>query len=229
VKMTRAIIVMAALAALLTPPGARIGPGFTATTGAAISIVGVAHAAETRSPEELIDELHETLLAVMKKADELGYSGRYDMLYPVISGTFDLDFMGTKSLGRHWRELDPEQQKDWIKAFGNFTISNYAARFDGYSGQTFEVVGEEAASHETRVVRTKIVDPERDEEETQLNYRLRETDGGWRVIDVYLHGSVSELALRRAEFSTAYERQGFDKVLASLKSKIEDLSSGPGA
>lgn len=187
-----------------------------------------AHAEEGK-PVELIDSLHESLLSVMKEAKTLGYSGRYERLGPVLESKFDLDFMGSKSLGRHWSGLSEEEKQKWLEAFHRFTISNYASRFNGYGGETFKIMGSDEASHNTVVVRTEIFSPTRDGDMTRLNYRLRETPEGWRIIDVYLNGSVSELALRRAEFSTAYERNGFNEVLASLESKISDLSSGRGA
>lgn len=219
-------------------PGLRaaLGPGRvaagTTTAIAAAVLTLLAHAttlAAAETPTALVDGLHESLLGVMKEAKTLGYTGRYEKLAPVLQASFDLDFMGSKALGRHWRSLSSDDHARWLETFHRFTIANYAARFNDYSGQTFEVLGEEPATHETIVVLTRITDPDHDNESTRLNYRLRETPAGWRVIDVYLNGSVSELALRRAEFSTAFERNGFDEVLASLESKIQDLSSGRGA
>jgi len=70
-------------------------------------------------------------------------------------------------------------------------------------------------------VLTKIVVP--DGEEVQLNYRLVERDGTWKIIDVYLNGTVSELALRRSEYSSALKREGFDQLLDSIETKIADL------
>ena len=95
--------------------------------------------------------------------------------------------MGSKALGSHWRTLDEEQHAKWLDAFHRFTIANYAARFNDYGGQTFRIVGKEDASHQTVVVRTEIFSPTRDDDMTRLNYRLRETPNGWRVIDVYLN------------------------------------------
>lgn len=196
---------------------------------ALVAVVSGAGVAGTETPTALINDLHDSLGDVMQKADELGYKGRYEKLAPVLESIFDLDFMGSKALGRHWKGLGPDDHKRWLEAFHRFTIANYAARFNGYAGESFKILGQEDASHDTIVVRTEIFSPDRDNDMTRLNYRLRETPGGWRVIDVYLNGSVSELALRRAEFSTAFERNGFDRVLASLESKIVDLSSDRGA
>ncbi len=179
----------------------------------------------TKSPEpvQVVDDLHAALLTVMRHADELGYRGRYEKLEPVLRRTLDLDFMGSKAAGRHWKSFTPEQQHRWLDAFSRLTLANYAGRFNGYSGQRFETLGSEPAPHDTVLVRTRLLGGE---EDVQLNYRLRETDVGWRVIDIYMHGTVSELALRRAEYSTAIERKGLDKVVAEVEAKIHDLETG---
>jgi phospholipid transport system substrate-binding protein len=179
------------------------------------------------TPTAVVEQLHAALIGVMKDASTLGYEGRYERLEPVLASTFDLAFMAEKSAGRHWKDFSAEQRASWLATFERFTIANYAGRFDGFSGQRFETGAQEAASHETIVVRTTLVNPA--DEDVQLNYRLRETEAGWRIIDVYLHGTVSELALRRAEYSAALDREGFDKVLADLDRKVADLSTPEGS
>lgn len=182
-------------------------------------------AGQTKSPEpvQVVEDLHAALLAVMRHADELGYRGRYERLEPVLRRTLDLGFMGSKAAGRQWKHFTPEQQHRWLDVFSRLTLANYAGRFNGYSGQRFETLGSEPAPHDTVLVRTRLTGGE---EDVQLNYRLRKAESGWRVIDIYMHGTVSELALRRAEYSTALERNGLDKVVADVEAKIHDLETG---
>ena len=47
-------------------------------------------------------------------------------------------------------------------------------------------------------------------------------------MDVYLKGTVSELALRRSDYASALEREGFDGLLATMHRKIADLAAGRG-
>jgi len=76
-------------------------------------------------------------------------------------------------------------------------------------------------------VLTKIIVPDGDD--VRLNYRMIERDGIWKVIDVFLNGTVSELALRRSEYSSALKRHGFEQLVASVETKIEDLKTKGGA
>jgi phospholipid transport system substrate-binding protein len=61
----------------------------------------------------------------------------------------------------------------------------------------------------------------------KLDYRLRAADGDWKIVDVYLNGTVSELALRRSEYSSLIKREGLEALLAALDEHIDSLASEP--
>jgi phospholipid transport system substrate-binding protein len=175
------------------------------------------------SPVPTIEAFHAGLLAIMKDAKTLGFQGRVEKLEPLMGRTFDLEFMASKTVGRHWASLSAADQKRWAETFTRFTTANYAGRFTGFSGEQFVTLGVEDAANDTRLVLTKIVVP--GDEDVELNYRVIQKDGGWKVIDVYLNGKVSELALRRSEYASALKRDGFDQLVASVETKIADLKS----
>ena len=176
------------------------------------------------SPAARIDALHASLLDVMRNAVALGYDGRERKLGTAIPNYYDLDYMARKSLGRHWNELDAAARRRYLETFTRFTIANYAGRFDGYSGQSFETLGQESAPMDTVIVKSRLIDP--DGENVHLNYRLRQVDGAWKIIDVYLNGTVSELAIRRSEFVSIVKRENLDALLVALDEKIEKLAAG---
>jgi phospholipid transport system substrate-binding protein len=159
----------------------------------------------------------------MKQADTLGYQGRHERLAPLLKDVFDLPFMVEKSVGRHWKTVSEQDRQRLLETFVQFTIANYAGRFDGYSGQHFETMREEASLRDTIVVHSQLVDP--GDDPVQLNYRLRLVDGSWRIIDVYLNGTVSELALRRSEYSSLIKREGLEALITALDDKIAALAS----
>ena len=55
---------------------------------------------------------------------------------------------------------------------------------------------------------------------------MRETDSGWKIIDIYLNGTVSELSLRRSEYSSTVKREGFETLIAAVQKKLADFSGG---
>ena len=170
-----------------------------------------------------VERLHAALLEIMQSADELGYSGRFERLAPAVGETFDLRFMASKSVGRLWKTLPEADRQRWLELFARHVTANYAGQFQGFSGESFETLGEEPGLRNTRVVRTHLTRP--DEENVQLNYRLRDVDGHWRIIDIYLNGTVSELALRRSEYSSVLQREGFESLMQTIDQKCRELES----
>ena len=70
------------------------------------------------------------------------------------------------------------------------------------------------ASRGGAIVRTRIV--RADGDSVPLGYRMRRTERGWKIIDVYLNGVISELAIRRDEFSSFYKKEGIEALIASV-------------
>jgi phospholipid transport system substrate-binding protein len=171
-----------------------------------------------------VDDLHATLLSVMKDAAALGYQGRYDKIQPVVERDFDLDFMARFALGPDGKDMSAADQARWREAFERVTVATYAGRFTGWGGEQFRTLGEEPAAQDTVFVKTVLDRP--DAEDVQLTYRLRKADGGWKIVDIYNKGTVSELALRRSDYSSVLKRDGFEKLLQTVDAKVDDYASG---
>jgi phospholipid transport system substrate-binding protein len=101
-------------------------------------------------------------------------------------------------------------------------VATYANRFDGYSGEHFEVVGDRPGPANGTLVETHLVRTH--DAPVQLNYLRHQTPSGWRVMDVFLSGTISELASRRSEFSSVLRQGGPDALLALLNRKVADLT-----
>jgi phospholipid transport system substrate-binding protein len=179
------------------------------------------------APTDLIQKLNATFIDVMKNAATLGYDGRHAALEPVLSDAYDFPEMTRVSSGRYWRELTEAQKQQLTETFKEYSLATYAARFDGFSGQRFEVLGEDPAPADSIRVNNQIV--QSNGEPIRIDYLLRPDGADWRIIDVYLKSSVSELAVRRSEFTSVLAKEGFDGLIAMLEAKIAALKKGAPA
>ncbi|HTP98865.1 MAG TPA: ABC transporter substrate-binding protein [Casimicrobiaceae bacterium] len=170
-------------------------------------------------PAQTVRAFYDSLLSVMKKAGELGVEGRYDKLAAPIRTAFDLPAMTRISVGPAWSSIAPEQQAKLVDGFERMTIATYANRFDGYAGERFEVEPTSDERPTGRLVRTRLV-PASGEAVT-LNYLLRSNGGQWKIVDVYLTGTISELATRRAEFAAILKAGGPAALADSLRQQAE--------
>jgi phospholipid transport system substrate-binding protein len=186
-----------------------------------------AHAAADSgaAPAALIERFYATLLAVMKEAKKLSFDERYKRLAPAIEQSFDLGLMTRIAIGPGWAGLTADQQRRLSAAFARYTISNYASRFDDYGGERFEVSPKAAPNPNGVIVDSRLV--KSNGETVNLNYLLRQdAAGSWKVIDVYLSGTISELATRRSEFSTVLQRGGAEALVQLIEQRSAALRAG---
>jgi len=177
------------------------------------------------SPNAVIQRFYDALLAVMKEAKRLTFDQRYQRLAPTITATFDLGLTSRLSVGPGWTQMTPDQQRRLTDVFTRYTISLYANRFDDFNGERFEVDPNPVANANGTLVQTKLV--KSDGDKVILNYLMRQGSGGaWQVIDVYLSGTISELATRRSEFSGTLQSGGADALIKLLEDRTAALRTG---
>jgi len=169
----------------------------------------------------VIEKLQTALLAVMQDGQKLGYKGRYDQLEPVVRATFDMPFVSKTVLGKHWETLNDEQRSRFVEAFTQLSIATYAANFKSYSGERFKVISEKEVTGGRIQVQTQLI--KSDGGKVELDYLLHRADGEWRVINVIAEG-VSDLALKRADYSAFLKSKGFEALLKKLNEKINQYS-----
>jgi len=193
---------------------------------ATTALIGWPSAATARegTAEQVVEAYYGVLLDVMRNAKTLGYQGRYKTLEPVIMDTFDLPQIARSSVSRGvWTALTEAQKQSYVAAYERFSVATYASRFDDYTGEKFEIVKTEETRRKDKLVRTQIV--KSNGEEVPVNYLLRKRDGTWRVIDVFLKGTISEVATRRADFSATIRDKGFDGLIAAIDDKVKELAA----
>lgn len=172
---------------------------------------------------EVVERFHAALLGVMRDAQRLGVRGRYDRLAPVMAQAFDLAAMTRIAVGPPWTGFSPAEQAALTEAFTRWSIATYAARFDGFSGESFTTTGTQAQPNGDALVRTTL-NRTGGQEPVLLSYLLRGNPP--RIVDIYLTGTISELASRRAEFTTLIREGGAERVTRELQARTARLLGG---
>ncbi len=164
-----------------------------------------------------IDKFHDALLAVMKDGPKLGVEGRYKKLEADVDALFDLAAMTKFSVGPPLSKMTADEQKAVIAAFRRMTISSYARNFNAFKGQKFVTDPKAEDRAPDRLVKSQVIP--QGEKPVNLVYRMRESGGSWRVIDV-IYEFVSQLATRRSDFAATVASGG----AAALVKKLDEIS-----
>jgi phospholipid transport system substrate-binding protein len=192
----------------------------TLSAMAALLALGIAASADAAAANsgaaEPVRGFYDVLLRTMKQGERLGQDERYAALEPVVRRSFDIPYMTRMAVGPSWPSLPEAKRQELTEAFGRYITATWAGRFDSYSGEKLEVDGERPYGA-AMLVDTRIVKP--DGEPVTINYLMRRDGDAWRIGDVYLTGTISELATRRSEFISVLRSQGIDGLIDALNRK----------
>lgn len=175
------------------------------------------------TPEATISALDAALIQSMQGGSRLGYSGRYRIVAPVVQTAFDYPQIASLTLGAHWKKLSPEQQKEFVGVLADYTAATYAARFDSYNGERFAIMRSETLHPGTEGVFSTFT--QRNGKVHRFDYILQKQGDQWRIVNVFADG-VSDLALKRAEYTETVQKKGFAALVAHLKAQIAGYAKG---
>lgn len=169
-----------------------------------------------------VRSLYDTLLATMRNGPALGPRGRYARIEPVVRQVFDIQTMSRLAVGPEWARLDQTQQQQVAQAFQRYIAAIYAERFDNYSGERLQVTGEQPSAGGA-IITSQII--KSNGEPVNINYLVRNNGGVWQIADVYLDGTISELATRRSEFAAILRTGGINGLIHALNNKANTLAA----
>ncbi len=176
---------------------------------------------ESTSARQIIDKFQTDLITVMKDGKKLGYSGRYDKLEPAVINSHDLPKIARIVVGKEWEKLNDEQQKKLTDVFSKLSIASYAHNFKEFGGETFTIDSEEETKMGGVVIHSHLDLP--DDKPVKFDYMLKEKGSSWRIINIIANG-VSDLALKRSEYTAILQREGFDTLIAKINEKIDNYA-----
>jgi phospholipid transport system substrate-binding protein len=162
-----------------------------------------------------VDGFDGALLGAMKAGKAAGVQGRYRTLAPAVARAFDIPTMIRFAVGpAAWSAIPAAQQESLTDAFERLTVASYAHNFDSFSGERFEVDPNVVTRGPDKVVQTRIFP--NGAAPVLISYRMRQSGGAWKIIDVFYNGSISQLTTRRADFSATLAHGGAPALIAHL-------------
>jgi phospholipid transport system substrate-binding protein len=189
--------------------------------------LGGATAARADTPEAApVTALNSGLLAVMKAGSGgANFATREASLTPVVQQSYDLQTVTQNSVGFLWSTLPAAQQQKLVELIGQFTTASYASQFNSYGGESFSVLPTEKPLGQGYIIQSKLT-PGGGGDPVELDYAVHNTSQGWRITDVLLGGTISQVALHESDFASLVSSGDASRLIAALQSKIAALQSG---
>ncbi|MFI3215939.1 MAG: ABC transporter substrate-binding protein [Methylococcales bacterium] len=176
---------------------------------------------ESATARQIIDKFQTELIHVMKDGKKLGYAGRYEKLEPAVLNSHDLLKIARIVVGKEGEKLTEEQQKKLADVFTRISVASYAHNFKDFSGEEFIIDSEEETKNGGVVIHSHLTIP--DDKPVKFDYMLKEKGASWRIINIIANG-VSDLALKRSEYTAILQRDGFDALISQINEKIDNYA-----
>ena len=175
--------------------------------------------ADEPGPADVVARLQHAIVQLMKSRENAAAETLLAETTQLIQDTHDLPFILSLIMGRHWRVLDDAQRQELLEKFTELSVTTYLSRFQGYSDERFELLEDRQITTGQWMVKTKLVTG--NGSEINFDYHLRQTADGWHIINI-IANNVSDLALKRAEYSKLLRESGYAGLVAALDKQILD-------
>jgi phospholipid transport system substrate-binding protein len=187
-----------------------------ALLAAALLVCGPPAARAAQSPSEVVTATSEAVIAVLKQQG-LSKAEKRTKIEDIVLRSVDFDTLSKLTMARNWTKLTPAQQEQFLQEFRRHLSATYGRRIDDYRNETVTVLATREESRGDQTVKTRI-NRGGGSADILVDYRLRQTDGQWKIIDVVIEG-VSLVANFRSQFQELMAQGGAEKLLAALRQK----------
>ena len=192
-----------------------------AALAAALTLAAPARADAVAESRQVIGALAETVVAILanKGLPKAQREARFRAIY---QANFDNAIIAASVMGPPWRIASPEARQEYLQVFEIYVAKVYAAQLSTYSGEKLEVTKAEADGPGA-TIESRIVDPKTGRI-VDIKWRLRPTDGKFKVRDVLIE-NISMAQTQRREFAAVLQQRGgkAEGLIAAIREKIAEL------
>ena len=179
-----------------------------------ITCIFIVFHSETKSESKVLAGVYELHESLIKITDKTINSDNLAMIDDVVKNSYDLEKMGKIIIGIDWKQIDTKTQKEFINVFKRFISVNYFRRFNKINELDFDhqtITDIEDKFKLARVILTA------DNEKFKIDYLLGFKNEKWKIFDVLLDGSISEIATKKSDFKKILNEEGIQGLIKNLR------------
>ena len=210
-----------------TPSRRRTERGVAALLLAATTLVATAaFAATAEGPREVVQRLGDQVLAVLRDKS-LSNDQKRERILQIADQGVDFDTLSRLVLARNWSRFSPAEQVRFVQEFRKHLSVTYGKSVDSYKNETMSIIGDREEARGDFTVKTKILRGG-GSDDILVDYRLRQTDGQWKIIDFIVEG-VSLVANFRSQFQDLLSSDSPAQLIDLIHEKNEKGEAFPKA
>jgi len=186
---------------------------------AALTVLVAAVAAPAKAADDaaaaVVEQTTSSVIAVLVN-QKLSTEEKRKQVEDVALQRIDFETLSKLVLARNWTKFSDPQRDEFMTLFKNHLSMTYGRNVESYKNEKVQITGSRPENGGDTTVKTKIVRGGGDD--ILVDYRLRQRDGTWKIIDVVIEG-VSLVSNFRSQFQDVVASGGPEHLLALLREK----------
>ncbi|MFO1069261.1 MAG: ABC transporter substrate-binding protein [Geminicoccaceae bacterium] len=195
---------------LLAGAAALVSAAWLLPTGAA--------RADVTGARNFIQDVGDRTLAILNQKQKSD-AEKLPELIGLLNESTDLTLVARLVLGQYWRTASEPQRQQYADLFRQLIVNTMAYNLSGYGGETFTITGARAIDERDSVISTKIIRDATGKPSIAVDWRIREADGRYLIVDIVAEG-VSMVVTQRSEVGSVVSQKGMDGLIQSMKDKL---------
>lgn len=170
--------------------------------------------------EVFVSHLIDKVLKIVKDKDRSTEEKEAELV-SIFNEAVDAEWMGRFALGKYWRTLTSQQQKDYLDSYRDFLVYSYVPRFREYSDHSVTITGTRQENSDYTV--ETIIESNGDAP-VKVDYRLAAHGKKLKIIDINAEG-VSLITTQRSEFASVISRESVDAFIEKITSRARGMKA----
>ncbi len=148
-----------------------------------------------------------------------------DKIWEISKSMFDFTEISRRTVGPKWNSFTDAEKSRFTDVFAQFLGNTYIDKMQGeYHNEQVEYL-QEIVKEPQALVRTQL---KRENTALPLDYRMRQTQDGWKIYDILVENGVSIVQNYRVQFQSILQKETPAQLIARLEVKLKEQGSQLG-
>ena len=115
----------------------------------------------------------------------------------IVESSYNVEKMISAIIGGRWKNISDQNKDRLQKSFRKYIAKNYISQFRKIKNPEFRNIEEKKIGEKYWLINSKLI---LTNEEIKIDYLLTFENEQWKIFDILLAGSISEIATKKSEF-----------------------------
>jgi phospholipid transport system substrate-binding protein len=183
-----------------------------------LAVVFASSSVRAESATDFVKGCQNEVISILR--DQKAGARRDENIGAVLAKMLDFDHLARQSLASHWDELDKGQHKEFTDTLRALVQRSYERNIKDVLDFNVEYLREEKGEDGQVTVYTRATPKAKTgDEPVEIDYRMDQPDGKWRVVDIVTEDS-SLVANYKSQFHRTIKKDGYDALIRKMKNKL---------